>query len=74
MQTGSVQSVAPPVLIRRENGGWLAVAAPGAPFRIGVAAWSADAARDRFDKEMREWVELAGNGEAQNSSNGDTGT
>lgn len=56
-----------PILLRRENGGWLAVAPTGAPFRIAVAAWSADDARHRFEREMREWAEIAEDGVRQNS-------
>jgi hypothetical protein len=47
-----------PRLIRCEYGGWLAVSPPGAFVSIGVFAWSADDARDRFHREMQEWREL----------------
>lgn len=53
--------VVEPRMLRRDNGGWLAVAPDGAPFRIGVAAWSADEAKRRFDREMKEWVVLSVN-------------
>ncbi len=47
-----------PTLLRREDGGWLAVSALNAAFHIGVAAWSADDARDRFVRAAREWAAL----------------
>lgn len=47
-----------PVLIGREDGGWLAVSPANAPLHIGVAAWSADDARNRFVRELREWKAL----------------
>ena len=50
-----------PRLLRREDGGWLAVSPDDAPLRIGVLAWSAEDARDRFDRELREWVALFSN-------------
>lgn len=64
MNDRSVELIAPR-LLRRDNGGWLAVAPKGAPFRIGVAAWSAEDARRRFEREMAEWVALAGNQDSQ---------
>lgn len=42
-------------LVRRENGGWLAVSEEGAPLRIGVTASSADEARSRFAWAIHEW-------------------
>ncbi len=45
-------------LIRRENGGWLAVSVDDAPIGIGVEAWSVDDARYRFRRAAREWAEL----------------
>ena len=47
-----------PQLLRREDGGWLAVSPDDAPLHIGVAAWSADEARNRFVRELREWRRL----------------
>jgi hypothetical protein len=47
-----------PTLLRREDGGWLAVSPPNAPLHIGVAAWSADDARDRFVRAAKEWAHL----------------
>ena len=47
-----------PVLLRREDGGWLAVSRGDAPLRIGVAAWSAEDARNRFAAESRAWRAL----------------
>lgn len=44
-----------PTLLRREDGGWLAVSPPDAPLHIGVGAWSAEDARNRFVRELREW-------------------
>jgi hypothetical protein len=54
-----------PTLLRREDGGWLAVSPPNAPLLIGVAAWSADDARDRFVRAAREWTALL-DGQTQN--------
>jgi hypothetical protein len=47
-----------PRLLRREDGGWLAVSPPDAPLHVGVAAWSADDARDRFARELDAWADL----------------
>jgi hypothetical protein len=47
-----------PVLRRCQNGGWLAVAPDESPIHIGVFAWSADEARNRFDKARSEWCVL----------------
>ncbi len=47
-----------PQLIRRENGGWLAVTPIDAPVPIGVTAWSADEARNQFVRALREWAAL----------------
>jgi len=47
-----------PVLLRRLDGGWLAVSRPGVRVRIGVVADTANEARIRFTAEMREWIEL----------------
>ncbi len=44
-----------PTLLRREDGGWLAISPPDAPLHIGVGAWSAEDARNRFVRELREW-------------------
>lgn len=44
-----------PLLRRCQNGGWLAVAPDESPVRIGVFAWSADEARNRFVKAHSEW-------------------
>jgi hypothetical protein len=44
-----------PTLRRCENGGWLAVAPDESPVRIGVFAWSADEARNRFARARKEW-------------------
>lgn len=44
-----------PKLIRREDGGWLAVTPKGSPLPIGVAAWSAEDARNAFVRALREW-------------------
>jgi len=46
---------AKPTLVRRENGGWLAISPADLPLHIGVEAWSADDARDRFVRAAREW-------------------
>lgn len=50
-----------PRLLRREDGGWLAVSPDDAPLHIGVSAWSADDAQIKFDRELREWVALLSN-------------
>ena len=47
-----------PQLLRREDGGWLAVSPDNALLHIGVAAWSADDARNKFVRELREWRRL----------------
>ena len=47
-----------PTLIRREDGGWLAVSPADANLHIGVVAWSADDARARFVRAAREWGAL----------------
>ncbi len=47
-----------PRLIRREDGGWLAVSPQGAPLPIGVVAWTADDARSAFVRALREWRAL----------------
>ena len=47
-----------PDLLRREDGGWLAVSPPDSPLHIGVAAWSVDDARNRFVRELRAWRAL----------------
>jgi hypothetical protein len=47
-----------PTLLRREDGGWLAVSPASAPLHIGVAAWRADDARDRFVRAAKEWAQL----------------
>ena len=47
-----------PRLLRRANGGWLAVSPPEAPLHIGVAAWSADDARSSFVRELKAWCLL----------------
>ena len=44
-----------PTLLRRADGGWLAVSPRNAALHIGVAAWSAEEARRRFVRELREW-------------------
>lgn len=47
-----------PKLVRRENGGWLAISPVGASLRVGVEAWSAEDARVRFVRELGEWSAL----------------
>lgn len=47
-----------PKLLRRDDGGWLAVSPDDAPLHIGVSAWSADDAREKFGRELREWIAL----------------
>lgn len=47
-----------PKLLRREDGGWLAVSPPGAPLPIGVAAWSVEDARNAFVRELKAWKAL----------------
>jgi hypothetical protein len=47
-----------PRLIRREDGGWLAVTPPGAPLPLGFAAWTAEDARQAFVRGLREWGAL----------------
>jgi len=44
-----------PRLIRRECGGWLALAALESDLKIGVVAESEDAARAKFIKAAAEW-------------------
>lgn len=52
-----------PRLLRRLNGGWLAVSGPGAEIRIGVEAETADEARKRFAEALQLWG-ISGSGEA----------
>lgn len=47
-----------PRLRRCENGGWMAVSPEESPVRIGVVAWSADEARNRYLRSRREWIVL----------------
>lgn len=47
-----------PKLLRREDGGWLAVTPPDAPLPIGVAAWSVEDAKNAFVRELRAWKAL----------------
>jgi len=47
-----------PILIRRENGGWLAVTQAGTPITMGVVGWSAEDARSAFVRAAREWAWL----------------
>lgn len=47
-----------PKLVRREDGGWLALSPPGAPLPLGVAAWTAEDARNAFAREVRAWEVL----------------
>jgi hypothetical protein len=54
-----------PRLLRREDGGWLAVSPDDAPIHIGVSAWSADDARTKFDRELRAWAALLSNNDSQ---------
>lgn len=49
-----------PRLLRRENGGWLAVSEPGAPISIGVIGLTSEIARDRFKTEAAAWRRLLG--------------
>jgi hypothetical protein len=44
-----------PRLVRRENGGWLAVSQPGAPISIAVIGLDQDDARVRFRTEAVAW-------------------
>jgi hypothetical protein len=44
-----------PRLIRRENGGWLAVSHANDIVHIGVVAWNVDDARNKFARRRREW-------------------
>lgn len=47
-----------PRLLRKLDGGWLAVSGPGACIRIGVEANTAEEARERFKKELAAWVAI----------------
>ena len=47
-----------PQLLRRLDGGWLAVSGPGAWIRIGVVADTEEEARQRFQQELAAWVKL----------------
>jgi hypothetical protein len=47
-----------PLLRRCQNGGWLAVAPEESPIHIGVFAWSAEDARNRFARARSEWCLL----------------
>ncbi len=57
-----------PTLVRREDGGWLALSPPEAPVPIGVEAWSADDARNRFVRATKEWAALL-DGQSMNEMN-----
>lgn len=50
---------AAPRILRCQNGGWLAVSPDESPVHIGVFAWSADEARNRFTRASKEWAILA---------------
>lgn len=52
-----VQSAVVPMTIRRANGGWLAVAPPGARFKIGTTGETEQEAVDLFQIAWREWTE-----------------
>ena len=47
-----------PNLVRRKNGGWLAISPPGSPLGIGVEAWNVENAKNRFRRELLEWHTL----------------
>ena len=49
-----------PNTIRRANGGWLAVAPPGARFKIGTTGSTEQEAVERFQAAWREWTETLG--------------
>ncbi len=51
-------SLTVPVLIRRANGGYLAVSEPGSSLRIGVEGSTEAEARQRFTESLAEWVKL----------------
>jgi hypothetical protein len=54
-----------PRLIRRANGGWLAVSGPGAPIGIGVEGDTADEARECFRRELAAWTALSDKNESR---------
>lgn len=64
MPNPDARGVAPappePKLIRRENGGWLAVSPPGVQPSIGVVGWAAEDAKNAFARAWREWQQLLG--------------
>lgn len=45
-----------PQLIRRQNGGWLAISGPGARVRVGVEGDTADEARQKYVAELAAWL------------------
>lgn len=45
-----------PVLVKRKCGGWLAVSAAEAEFRIGVIGESEADAREKFSKVLSVWT------------------
>lgn len=44
-----------PRLVQRHCGGWLALAPEGASLKIGVAADSPDAAREKYQTAVTAW-------------------
>jgi hypothetical protein len=47
-----------PELIRRDCGGWLAVAPNGACFSMGVTAGTEEEAREKFRYVFARWLEI----------------
>ena len=57
-QSLSSWSETKPKIVKRECGGWLAVAPPRAAFRMGVTAQSEDEAIEKFKISQARWAEI----------------
>jgi hypothetical protein len=58
MPVSSLDSSVKPLLIRRNNGEWLAISPKMAAFAIGVTAKSAEAAEEEFRSVYSRWISL----------------
>ncbi len=47
-----------PIAIHRACGGWLVVAAPEAPIRMGVIGASEEAAREKYQESLEKWEKI----------------
>lgn len=58
MDTVATIETANPLLIRRNNGGWLAIAPKNATFLIGITADTADEAEEKFRTVYNRWISI----------------